>query len=95
MLISKNIDLCRQREIGKGVLLVLVAFDMRETGIEGKLSMKGANTLYDVVIRTEVGKRRCLVFKIPFEILEDGIVISIYRKSRSLSNPWVCARKLP
>ena len=95
MLISQYIDLCRRREIGKGVLLVLVAFDMRESGIKGKLSTKGANTLYDVMIRAEIGKRRCLVFKIPFEILEDGIVISIDGKSRSLANLWVCARKLP
>jgi hypothetical protein len=70
-------------------------FTDRESSIEGKLGTKGANALYDVVIWAEVGKRRCLVFKIPFEILEDGIVISIYRKSRSLSNPWVCARELP
>jgi hypothetical protein len=95
MLISQNIDLCRRREIGKWVLLVLVTFNMGEYSIDGELGTKGANALYDVMIWAEVGKRRCLVFEIPFEILEDGIVISIYRKSRSLSNPWVCARELP
>jgi hypothetical protein len=72
----------------------LGGFNMREYSIEGKLGTKGANALYDIMIRAEVGKRRCLVFKIPFEILEDGIVIGIYRKGRSLSNPWVCAREL-
>jgi hypothetical protein len=95
MLISQNIDLCRWREIGKGVLLVLVAFNMREySSIEGKLGTKGANALCNVMVQAEVGKRRCLVSEIPFEILEYGIVISIYRKSRSMSNPWVCAREL-
>ena len=67
MLISQYIDLCRRREIGKRVLLVLVAFDMRESGIKGKLSTKGANTLYDIMIWAEIGKRRCLVFKILFD----------------------------
>jgi hypothetical protein len=67
---------------------------MGEYSIDGKLGMKGANALNDIVIRAEVGKRRFLVLEILFEILEDGIVIGIYRKGRCLSNPCVCARKL-
>jgi hypothetical protein len=95
MLISQNVDLCHWREIGKGVLLVLVAFNMREYSSDGKLGTKGANALYDVMIWAEICKRGCLVIEIPFEILEDGIVIGIYRESRSLSIPWMCARETP
>jgi hypothetical protein len=76
------------------MLSILVAFNVEEYNIEGELGTKGANALNDIVIRAEICKRRCLVFEIPFEILEDGFVVSIYRKGGCLSNPWVCSRKL-
>ena len=65
---------------------------MRESGIKGKLSTKGANTLYDVMIRAEVGKRRGLVFEIPFEILEDGASLLAYTGRAGVCPTRVCVQ---